>query len=177
MNGARRSSRTHKDGLHPKKPPQDAIGFLAGLNVSMPQVATIAQEIIALYTLWARFREDGDGGASLPSSARAAFGATPARSSPLTNTPGKRPHTPAGGTDESGPVTPLSLVHTLARMREAHFERLVQAQIQYQLAQTPTTAHTPTGVHASGSTLGTSGMGRRIGVAVNKRLERAQAAG
>ncbi|KAA1479084.1 hypothetical protein DENSPDRAFT_90577 [Dentipellis sp. KUC8613] len=51
----RRSSRTHASA---KKPPPDAVGFLAGLNVSLPAVATLAQEIIALYALCERYRED-----------------------------------------------------------------------------------------------------------------------
>ncbi|EGO04212.1 hypothetical protein SERLA73DRAFT_24919, partial [Serpula lacrymans var. lacrymans S7.3] len=44
-------------GSSGKKQMQDVVGFFAGLNVSMPLVATIAQEIIALYTLWERYRE------------------------------------------------------------------------------------------------------------------------
>ncbi|TFY51026.1 hypothetical protein EVG20_g11204, partial [Dentipellis fragilis] len=51
----RRSSRTHAST---KKPPPDAVGFLAGLNVSLPVIATLAQEIIALYALCERYRED-----------------------------------------------------------------------------------------------------------------------
>jgi hypothetical protein len=37
---------------------QDPIEFLAGLNVSMPLVATCAQEIISLYALLDRYSED-----------------------------------------------------------------------------------------------------------------------
>ena len=36
----------------------DTIGWLAGLNVSMSLIATIAQEIISLYCLWDRFSDD-----------------------------------------------------------------------------------------------------------------------
>ncbi|KAF8173835.1 cyclin-like protein [Mycena galopus ATCC 62051] len=41
-----------------KKPAQDPLAFLAELNVSLPLIATIAQEIIAMYTLWDRYKED-----------------------------------------------------------------------------------------------------------------------
>ncbi|KAF4600437.1 cyclin family protein [Pleurotus pulmonarius] len=53
----RRSSRqaSHADA---SKKVQDPIDFLAGLNVSFPLVATIAQDIIALYTRWERYKED-----------------------------------------------------------------------------------------------------------------------
>ncbi|KAF7300992.1 CYCLIN domain-containing protein [Mycena indigotica] len=49
----RRSSRHAAD----KSSTQDPLTFLAGLNVSLPLVATIAQEIIAMYTLWERYRD------------------------------------------------------------------------------------------------------------------------
>ena len=32
---------------------------MAGLNVSMSLVATIAQEVMGLYSLWERYKEDG----------------------------------------------------------------------------------------------------------------------
>jgi len=49
----RRSGRTgHGDKEKDKKPPQDVIGFLAGLNVSMSVVGTVVQEILSFYTLW-----------------------------------------------------------------------------------------------------------------------------
>ncbi|KAL1663234.1 cyclin-like protein [Schizophyllum commune] len=38
--------------------PQDPVAFLSSLNVSLPTVATIAQEILALYRLWNRYKED-----------------------------------------------------------------------------------------------------------------------
>lgn len=55
----RRSSRqaVNASSDTPKKP-QDPIAFLAELNVSLPLVATIAQEIISLYSLWDRYKED-----------------------------------------------------------------------------------------------------------------------
>ncbi|KAG6811959.1 hypothetical protein H0H92_005063 [Tricholoma furcatifolium] len=68
----RRSSRQHPASApapvpvaEPKQPPdtdpQDPIQFFADLNVSLPLIATVAQEIISLYTLWERYREGGAG--------------------------------------------------------------------------------------------------------------------
>ncbi|CAA7263927.1 unnamed protein product [Cyclocybe aegerita] len=37
---------------------QDPVAFLAHLNVSLPAVASIAQDIISLYALWDRYKED-----------------------------------------------------------------------------------------------------------------------
>ena len=58
----RRSSRQANShyASQPKKPrpPQDPIAFLAELNVSLPLVATISQEIISLYALWDQYKED-----------------------------------------------------------------------------------------------------------------------
>ncbi|KAJ2913527.1 hypothetical protein MD484_g6908, partial [Candolleomyces efflorescens] len=39
-------------------PKPDPITFLAQLNVSLPLVATIVQEIISLYTLWDRYKDE-----------------------------------------------------------------------------------------------------------------------
>ena len=44
--------------MAPKKT-QDIVDFLAGLNVSLEVIATIAQEIMALYSLWSLYDEDG----------------------------------------------------------------------------------------------------------------------
>ncbi|KAK7681510.1 hypothetical protein QCA50_015242 [Cerrena zonata] len=63
----RRSSRPTNSTLK-KHPQQDIVAFLAGLNVNMSLIATIAQEIISLYTLWERYKED-----STDSSARTSF--------------------------------------------------------------------------------------------------------
>ncbi|THV01212.1 hypothetical protein K435DRAFT_655830 [Dendrothele bispora CBS 962.96] len=38
---------------------QDPIEFLANLNVSLSLISTISQELISLYTLWDRYREEG----------------------------------------------------------------------------------------------------------------------
>lgn len=151
------------------KKPQDIIGFFAGLNVSMSLVATIAQEMISLYSAWERYREDG-GEAS--DTVRGAFqgpqthAGSPYSTTTTTTTRGSlkrtfsdsrsgtdsRVGTPGEGTEELGKmegtsvVTPLMLVQLLTRMRENRLSDL---------------AH---------STHGRA-------VAVDKRLERTQAAG
>ncbi|OBZ66557.1 RNA polymerase II holoenzyme cyclin-like subunit [Grifola frondosa] len=163
----RRSSRSSSNNH--KKQPQDIVGFMAGLNVNMPLIATIAQEIISLYTLWDRYKEEP--GAD---SARSAFpqgqpspfaGSTAGtkRSASVTLRSGS---VLSGGTASSGAtpsaaeakdelqlpelqqrvVTPTFLTQLLLRMREARLADM---------------AHP-----ASGRP-----------VAVNKMLERAQAAG
>lgn len=141
--------------------PQDVIGFMAGLNVSMPLVATIAQEIIALYALWDRYSEDS----KVVESARAAFqrnasstrrGGT-AASSKVTRSgsvasvgTGTSASTPVTQDDGSGVqtdvITPAYLVHLLLHMREQRM-----ADIAHPASGRP--------------------------VAVNKMLERTQAAG
>lgn len=135
---------------------------MAGLNISMPLVATIAQEIISLYALWDRYREDGGGHGD---SARGSFAqhagtkrsaAGTARSgsvvsggttsSSATPSAGEGREDNALGEHPQQVVTPTFLMHLLTRMREARFADV---------------AHPPSGRP----------------VAVNKRLERAQAAG
>ncbi|KAJ7476973.1 cyclin-like protein [Mycena galericulata] len=87
----RRSSR---QAAERKKPAQDPLAFLAELNVSLPLVATIAQEIIAMYTLWERYKEDVSG----------ADAATP----------------DSRGDDDV--VTPALLTVVLMKMREARLQ-------------------------------------------------------
>ena len=62
----RRSSRSSQS--QSKKPGQDAIGFMAGLNVNMEVISSIAQEIISRYILWWRYGED-----AVAASARSSF--------------------------------------------------------------------------------------------------------
>ncbi|EGO30152.1 hypothetical protein SERLADRAFT_344579 [Serpula lacrymans var. lacrymans S7.9] len=152
-------------GSSGKKQMQDVVGFFAGLNVSMPLVATIAQEIIALYTLWERYREDlgSDSGKS-------SFGQTSSQgpTSPFsagTHSSSKRGMSGGGRSgslnssvhsnggspafearDDASIVTPALLMQVLTKMRENRLSDIVQAN----------TARP---------------------VAVNKMLERTQAAG
>ncbi|TFY53499.1 hypothetical protein EVJ58_g9418 [Rhodofomes roseus] len=147
MGMTRRSSRTTTSPLK-RAQPQDIVGFLAGLNVNMALVATIAQEIVALYALWDRWKEEGtvdSARASLKRSASGAImGATPMGNSPI-GTPATGDH--GHGDQHPEIVTPAFLIQLLWRMREARLADL--------------SAHpTP---------------GRPV--VVNKMLERAQAAG
>jgi cyclin-C len=121
----RRSSRTNSSSVHRKpaatpQQQQDFVGFMAGLRVSLPTVAMIAQEILSLYTLWERYSdtapESGLGQSAMVDSA---------------------------GDDV---VNPAFLTHVLLRMREKRLEDLAH----------PASAQP---------------------MAVNKRLERTQAAG
>ncbi|KAG2139696.1 cyclin-like protein [Suillus clintonianus] len=142
----RRSSRQNSStsSSHAKKPSQDFVAFFAELNISMSLVATIAQEIISLYTLWERYLEDSD----LVDSARTSFHghassqAQPGASHSGVSTPVESlddVHRPHG-------VTPTFLLQVLTRMRENRLSDMA---------------------HASS--------GRPV--AVNKMLERTQAAG
>lgn len=150
----RRSSRQANVSVpNNKKPSKDIIGFFAELNISMPLIATIAQEIISLYALWDRYKEDGT-----TDSAKNSF---PAQgSSPYTSTPGTGPKRTFSGSASSTAATPLEtrddvedniitpafLTQMLLRMRENR-----QADV----------AHPASGMP----------------VVVNKMLERTQAAG
>lgn len=142
----------------PKKANQDIVGFFAELNVSMPLIATIAQEIISLYALWDRYKEDGDSADSAKNSS-----AGPSSMSPFTPGTGSKRTisgssrsgsqsnlgTPAEGRDDADEsevvnvVTPAFLTQLLARMKEDHSADVAQTRP----------------------------------VAVNKMLERTQAAG
>ncbi|KAF8905783.1 cyclin-like protein [Gymnopilus junonius] len=142
----RRSSRqvASAQAASQKKPPQDTVGFLSELNVSLPVVATIVQEIISLYTLWDRYKEDGT-----PESSRAR---DLAANSPGTNsnrasasaaaTPGMEDSVTVDA--DGNYITPAFLSSVLQKMREARIMDLA-----------------PT----------------RPAIAINKRLERTQAAG
>ncbi|KAJ7721355.1 cyclin-like protein [Mycena maculata] len=122
----RRSSR---QAAERKQPAQDPLEFLAALNVSLPLIATIAQEIISMYTLWERYKEDSvSAGAADPGS-------------PAKGTPDSR-----GDDEPGGVVTPALLTVVLTKMREARLQDIA---------------------HPAGGRPG----------AVNKMLERTQAAG
>lgn len=165
----RRSSRqvhNHPPRTVTPKKPQDPIAFLADLNVSLPMVATIAQEIIAMYTLWDRYNEDVSPDAKLAreltNSPMASGGALSASGSPAKRTvsrseslggaptpvdDGGSMGTPAG--TEGSHITPAFLSAVLLRMRELR-------------------------VMETAPSMGSSSSRP---VAVNKRLERTQAAG
>jgi len=131
----RRSSRqasnaTAPSSINQKKSNQDIIGFFARLNVSMPLIATIAQEIISLYALWDRYKEDGNTESAKNSlSAQATSPYTPGTGSKKTLSgtsrsgslnSGSNGGTPADARDdaEENVVTPTFLVQLLVKMRE-----------------------------------------------------------
>ncbi|KAK7031217.1 RNA polymerase II holoenzyme cyclin-like subunit [Paramarasmius palmivorus] len=136
--GPRRSSRQHT--VEPKKQ-QDPIAFLAGLNVSMQHVATIAQEIISLYCLWDRYKEDSSPDAGSSASKQRVRGSGGSRA------PSEDGSVSSGTSGETETVaTQAFLTKLLLRMREQRIADM---------------SHPPNGKP----------------VAVNKMLERTQAAG
>ncbi|KAI0759735.1 cyclin-like protein [Trametes elegans] len=155
---SQRSSRSSSSSSRKHAQPPDLIGWMAGLNVSMALVATVAQEIIAMYALWDRYNEDAGAeqararaAAAAQRSARASRGA--ARAAAAAGVSASGTGTGSAGTPDSRGegaqsevVTPMFLVQLLLRMREGRMADL---------------AHP-----ASGRPL-----------AVNKMLERTQAAG
>ncbi|KAJ7240011.1 cyclin-like protein [Mycena rebaudengoi] len=141
----RRSSRQALNASTERKKPQDPITFLAELNVSLPLIATIAQEIISMYALWDRYKEDS---AAAPSPyppgspAKGSMHQTPIGTPDSKDDADSSPDSGSGG----GVVTPALLTLVLIKMREARLQDMA---------------------HPSS--------GRPI--AVNKMLERTQAAG
>ncbi|KAI0036970.1 cyclin-like protein [Vararia minispora EC-137] len=97
------------------RPPQDFVEWLAGLRVSHTLVTTVVQEIVSLYSLWDRFREDapgeGDSGSARGVFARGASAGT------------KRTRE-TGSSIEDGVVTPASLSRLLFDMRRMRMEDL-----------------------------------------------------
>jgi len=153
--------------VSPKKP-QDPTAFLSELNVSLPLIATIAQEIISLYTLWDQYKEDVSPDASKLarelSNSPMPSGSSPKKSGTISRTDSVRTSTSGArtpGTDgrddpaetahvaDGNFITPSFLSSVLQKMREARLMGMAPA--------------TPTNTTRS--------------VAVNKRLERTQAVG
>jgi len=153
----RRSSRqAQHPPLAPPKKPQDPIVFLSELNVSLPLIATIAQEIISLYTLWDQYKEDVSPDSTklareLTNSPMAS-GATPKKSSRSTDsvravsTPGRDEPNADTSPSDGNYVTPAFLSSVLHRMRDAKLA---------EMSSPPSTASRP----------------------IDKRIERTQAAG
>lgn len=125
----RRSSRSSSST--PKKPAQDIVGFLAGLNVNMEVVASIAQEIISLYTLLDRYREEGHvtsarstfstrHSSSVRSGTKRSANGVPRSGSVASGgTATSRSGTPGEDTQTPAIVTPGYLTQLIVRMREA----------------------------------------------------------
>ncbi|KAJ8581017.1 cyclin-like protein [Rhizopogon salebrosus TDB-379] len=112
QNSPRRSSRQSSTAsLGAKKHSQDFVAFFAGLNVSLSLVATIAQEIISMYTFWDRYQEDPDHA----DSARSAFHG---RASGASTSGVTTPVESASDAPKSSSVTPAFLLQILTKMRE-----------------------------------------------------------
>jgi len=101
----RRSGRTgHSEKDKDKKPTQDVIGFLAGLNVSMSAVGTVVQEILSFYTLWDLFADEKNQGASKSGA--------PSTSNPLSrNTTGVKRDASGNPIQEPAPPAPIDLAN------------------------------------------------------------------
>jgi hypothetical protein len=162
--------------------PSDIVGFLAGLNVSIAAVTTVIEDIFAMYAFWDRYKEDesnasGAFGGSARGSLATSGPAGSLRGSPMAgpSSPSKRGSTP--GTPMSPLVFssskemvmhPAFITFILTRIREQRFAEFIT---QAHNPATPTSAQVMTpGAHPGQQQ-------RWTGMAVNKRLERAQQAG
>ena len=136
--------------------------FLAKLNVSMSSIASIAQEMISLYSLWSRYSDDsGSGSGSSNPTPAVHHGSKAAR--------GRGDQTPGDSVDgdfESSSAAPekyraKQMAELVVQMRERR-EREVLVAERMSVVSPATRAG------------GSMAAGGRV---VNKRLERAQAAG
>lgn len=133
----------------------DPITFLASLNVSLASVATIAQEMISFYSLSSRYVDESGPSATANNSSRNKV--TEAGLDSM-DVDGKTP----GGIASVEKVRPKQLVELLKRVKTEKERDLEGPMVSAGAIMSPSTA-------ASAHTI--------KGRAVNKRLERAQAAG
>ncbi|KAH6870866.1 G1/S-specific cyclin-C [Coprinopsis sp. MPI-PUGE-AT-0042] len=128
-----RQASTHTTKATVSKNP-DPITSLAQLNVSLPLIATISQEIIAMYTLW--YKEENPADAPSASGLSGSSSKKRQRSALDSPTKGKQGGTPIASTPAQSPVpvevnngnsepgklviTTLFLSQILAGMREAY---------------------------------------------------------
>jgi cyclin-C len=133
--------------------------------VSLPLIATVSQEIISLYTLWDRYKEDDAPRSSREQGQSPLTGSASESTSPAKrSTAGSRSASVNGGTSNAG--TPMDVVEDSADpgwsegsyVTPAMLSVLLQRMREARLAD------------ISHSTNGRS-------VAINKMLERTQAAG
>ncbi|KAH6873697.1 cyclin-like protein [Coprinopsis sp. MPI-PUGE-AT-0042] len=113
----RRSSR--QASTHTTKPTisknPDPITFLAQLNVSLPLIATISQEIIAMYTLWDMYKEEN------PADAPSASGLSKKRQRSALDSPTKGKQGATATANQANPSSPPPfLSQILTGMREAY---------------------------------------------------------
>lgn len=164
---SRQANQASSAAVSPKKP-QDPIAFLSELNVSLPLIATIAQEIISLYTLWNQYKEDVSPDASklareltnspMPS------GSSPKKSGIISRNESVRASTSGAGTPgPDGKDEPMETMNDsdgnfiTAPFLSSVLQRMREARLMGRAPATPTTT--------------------TRSVAVNKRLERTQAVG
>ncbi|KAH6899444.1 cyclin-like protein [Coprinopsis sp. MPI-PUGE-AT-0042] len=183
----RRSSR--QASTHITKPTisknPDPITFLAQLNVSLPLIATISQEIIAMYTLWDMYKEEN------PADAPSASGLSKKRQRsaldsptkgkqggvPIASTPAQSPVPVEVGNGNSEPGKPVIttpfLSQILAGMREAYLLDLGMSVEGETFGMSASVLH---GLHHKNMGMGMANMGGSSGqhqqYAVNKMLER-----
>ena len=132
----RRSGRTgHSEKDKDKKPPQDLIGFLAGLNVSMSVVGTIVQEILSFYTLWDLFTDEKNQDTSKsgqPSTSNILPRGTAGVKRDSSGNPIEEylPPAPIDLANESPQesVTAASMIQTFVKMREARMADLANSK-------------------------------------------------
>ncbi|KAI0366253.1 cyclin-like protein [Pilatotrama ljubarskyi] len=134
---SRRSSRSASNSSKKHAQPPDLIGWMAGLNVSMSLVATVAQEIISLYALWDRYDEDASKTGESAKAAASQRGIHSLRGVRARGSAARSGSVLGSGTGSSGDtpeakddathtdvVTPMFLVQLLLRMREARMADL-----------------------------------------------------
>lgn len=130
----RRSGRTghsEKEKEKDKKQPQDVVGFLAGLNVSMSAVGTVVQEILSFYTLWDLFTDEKNQDtfkSAQPSTSNLLPRATAGVKRDASGNPIQEflPPAPIDFANEPTrePVTAASLLQAFIKMREARMADL-----------------------------------------------------
>lgn len=158
IRATRRTSNSGSSGGHGPDP----VTFLAKLNVSMSSIASIAQEMISLYSLWSRYSDDSGSGLSNPNPTPAVHHASKAARGRGDQTPGDS----VDGEFESSNGAPekyraKQMAELVVHMREKKERELLTAERMSMVS--------PATSRAGGSMAG--------GRVVNKRLERAQAAG
>ena len=152
----RRTSNPGSSGGHGPDP----VTFLAKLNVSMSSIASIAQEMISLYSLWSRYSDDSGSGPSNP---------IPVVHHASKAAQGRGDQTPGDSIDgefESSSGAP-------EKYRAKQMAELV-VQLREKKEKEIFTAERTSMVSPATRAGGSIGTGGRV---VNKRLERAQAAG
>ncbi|KAJ3482270.1 hypothetical protein NLI96_g7096 [Meripilus lineatus] len=161
----RRSSRSTASSPKRQKTP-DIVEFMAGLNVNMSLVATIVQEMISLYTLWERYKDDGSDPTSAPFGGTNHFSSLPGHRRGATARSGS---VMSGGTLSTAgtPNTSEDMHHHTMHQTHGHIVNpgyLSRLLLKMREAKMVDIGHGP-------------GSGNPRLTAHNKRLDRAQTAG